>query len=155
MKKVILAAAALFVLSTTVFAQEAQPTKKQNGKGAAHPKKEQGMQKQTPEQRAQKSVDQLDKAVTLTAEQKPKIYELALTRAKSVDAIREKYKGQKEMHKEMGAEIQEVRKTFRKEAKGVLTPEQLEKAKSVAKENKANKGKKGAEEAHDALDTQD
>jgi DNA-directed RNA polymerase subunit F len=70
-------------------------------------------QKLTPEQRAQKSVDELNKIVGLSEEQKKKVYELALNRAKSVDAVIEKYMGQQDKKKEVAKqEIYQIKKQY-------------------------------------------
>lgn len=152
MKKVILTAASLFVL-TTAFAQEPVPTTKQHGNGMAHPKKGEEMKKQTVEQRAQKTVDKLNEVVGLTEDQKTKIYEFALTRAKSTDSVREKYKGQKDKKELAQDEIKVIRSNFRKDAKSILSAEQLEKLKKEAKARQAVE--RSGPEAHDALDTKD
>lgn len=143
MKKVILTVACLVSIATISVAQEG-PKK---GKGKEN--KMEHAQKKTVEQRAQMSVDELTKKVALTEEQKPKVYDLALTRAKSVDAIREKYKGQPENKETAKKEIEAVRKTYRQSVKGILTPEQIEKIKAarpVKKGGKANKAGKVNEE---------
>ncbi len=81
------------------------------------------------EQRAKKSVDELDKIVGLTSDQKTKVYELALNRAKSVDAIIEKYKGQPDKKEQAKMEIHQAQKNYRQQVKTILTPEQIEKLK--------------------------
>jgi hypothetical protein len=87
MKKVILFAACLFTLSTAVNAQET----------ARKPKTEKAVKENlTPEQRAQKNVDNLNAVAGLTDEQKTKVKDLATTRITKADAIRAKYKGQAE-----------------------------------------------------------
>lgn len=100
--------------------------------------------KLTAEQRAQKSVDNLDKTVTLSEDQKPKIYDLALTRVKKVDAIREANKGKKtpEEKEAMKKEIKAAHKEYRDAVKPILTQEQKDKLKAKAKEKKAAKGEK-------------
>ena len=129
MKKVILLAACLFTLSTATTAQEA--AKKQNTEKKA-PK-----EKMTPEQRAQKHVDGLNAEVTLTEEQKPKVYDLALAKVKKVDEIKAKYKGQPENKEVAQKEIQATKKEFRQNVKAILTAEQLEKLKAKHQEMKA------------------
>lgn len=129
MKKVILLAACLFTLSTATTAQEA--SKKHNTEKKA-PK-----EKMTPEQRAQKHVDGLNSEITLTEEQKPKIYDLALAKVKKVDEIKTKYKGQPENKDVAQREIQAVKKEFRQNVKALLTAEQLEKLKAKHQEMKS------------------
>lgn len=138
MKKLLVVFALIFATSS-INAQETAKGKK-DGKG-----------KPTPEQRAQKSVDNLDKAVTLTAEQKPKIYDLALTRAKKVDSILEANKGKKTPEEKEATKkgIRDAKKEYREGVKLVLTQEQKDKLKAKAKEKKEKKekkDKKGVEE---------
>ncbi len=133
MKKVIVLAACLFVVSNVMNAQESQ---KKPAATKAETNKE-VKQKLTVEQRAQKSVDELNSEITLTDEQKTKILALATTRATNIDAIRAKYKGQKENKEVAKTEIEAVRKEYRKNVKAVLTPEQIEKLKAKHKEKKA------------------
>ena len=133
MKKVIVLAACLFIVSNVMNAQESQ---KKPAATKAETNKE-AKQKLTVEQRAQKSVDELNSEVTLTDEQKTKILALATTRATNIDAIRAKYKGQKENKEVAKTEIEAVRKEYRQNVKAVLTPEQIEKLKAKHKEKKA------------------
>ena len=129
MKKVILLAACLYTLSTATTAQEA--AKKQNTEKKAQ------KEKLTAEQRAQKHVDGLSAEVTLTEEQKPKVYDLALAKVKKVDEIKAKYKGQPENKEVAQKEIQATKKEFRQNVKAILTAEQLEKLKAKHQEMKA------------------
>lgn len=131
MKKLLVVFALVFA-GSTINAQEPVAAKK--------PVKT----KLTAEQRAQKSVDNLDKTVTLTEDQKPKIYDLALTRAKKVDAIREANKGKKtpEQKEAMKKEIKAAHKEYRDGVKPLLTQEQKDKLKAQAKAKKAAKGNK-------------
>ncbi len=128
----------LLVVFALVFAAGAINAQ-ENGKG-----KKEGKVKSTPEQRAQKSVDNLDKTVALTAEQKPKVYDLALARAKKVDAIREANKGKKtpEEKEAMKKEIKAAHKEYRDAVKPILTQEQKDKLKAKAKAKRAEKGEK-------------
>lgn len=133
MKKVILLAGCLITLAAN--AQETTTAKPKNVS------KEDRMKAKgnTPEQRAQKSVDQLNAVASLTDEQKPKVYDLALTRAKNVDAVRAKYKGDDTKKDIAKSEIEAIRKTYRQSVKALLTPEQLEKVKAKGKEMKEAK----------------
>ena len=144
MKKVILMAVCLFTLTTVINAQgKSTAPLPENSKGKAQ-------KKLTPEQRAQKSVDELNAVVTLTEDQKPKVYDLALTRAKDVDAVREKYKGQPDKKELAKTEIKAIHQTYRQGIKTILTPEQLAKEKAH-KAAKGNTGK-GATEEVDTVD---
>ncbi len=89
------------------------------------------------EQRAQKSVDRLDKIVTLTPEQKQQVLDLGLTRAKNVDEIRNKYKGQPEKKEDLKKEVQEIHKVYRLGVRKLLTAEQINKLKEYHKAKKA------------------
>jgi protein CpxP len=141
MKKVILLAACLFTMSTIVNAQEVKAkSEKESSKKAG--------QKMTPEQRAQKNVDNLNEEVSLTEDQKTKIKALALNKITKTEAIRAKYKGQPENKEVAKAEIEVVRKEFRTNIKTILTPEQQEKLKAKHKEMKAA-GKANSLEAND------
>ena len=113
--------------------------------------KEKGDKRETVEQRAQQSVDRLDKIVVLTSEQKPKVYALALTRAKAVDEIRLKYKGQGKKE-EAKKEIKDVHKQYGTSTKALLTPEQINK---LQEHHKANKESKKNGESENALPSTD
>jgi len=147
MKKVILISALAIGLTTAASAQEvikekdAKPTREvketKEGKGVKGKHEKQKGEKanqemKTPEARAQKSVDHLNKTVGLTDDQKPKIYDLALNRAKKVDAVREKYKGQQGSKETAKGEIIAIKKEYRQGVKAILTPEQMEKLKAKA-----------------------
>lgn len=128
MKNVILVMLVLFSAAAG-FAQAKKGTK--------------GGPKFTPEQRAQKSVDNLDKTVSLSADQKTQVYNLALSRAQKVDGIREKYKGQPDQKETAKAEMKAAHKEYRQAVKPLLTQEQLDKLKAKHKANKGGKGPKG------------
>lgn len=101
--------------------------------------------KLTVEQRAQRSVDQLDKAVTLSADQKTKIYALALERENKIEAMKGKYKGKtsEEDKAAAKAEYKKAHKEYRLAVKDILTAEQKEKLKEQVKQKakEKNKGK--------------
>lgn len=134
MKKLIVTTACLFSITTVLNAQ--QPTT------IAHPQNPdqhvKNLKKETPEQHAQKNVDELNVALTLTEDQKTKIYDLAITRIKNIAAVKEKYKGQQDKNEVANTEIQTYRKTYRQSVKALLTAEQLAKVKA-AKEAKEKK----------------
>ena len=156
MKKILLM---LTVIGTFSFAANSQnqrtaaPTPAPTPKPTAPVEQNQSEDKgggkhETPEQRAQQSVDRLDKVVMLTAEQKTQVYNLALTRAKNVDAIREKYKGQPEQKEQAKSEMQAAHKEYRQAAKKLLTPDQMNKLKEY---HKANKEKEEGERGNNDL----
>jgi len=128
MKKVILIAACLLSLTTVNAQQAASGERKTAHKEAKNA---------TPEQRAQKHVDGLAAEITLTEDQKPKIYDLALAKVKKADEIRAKYKtAENKEGKE--AEMKALKKEFHKNVKAVLTPEQIEKLKAAKAAGKAS-----------------
>ena len=116
-------------LAIEVFGQNTPHVANQN------PKSVEKKQRLTAEQRAQRSVDDLDKIVGLTSAQKTKVYELALNRSKSVDAVIEKYKGQADKKEQAKSEIHQIRVKYRQEVKSLLSPEQIEKLKQHRKAN--------------------
>lgn len=128
MKKIIFLVACLFTLSTAVTAQTDQNNKVERA----------SKQKLTPEQRAQKHVDRLNTEVSLSEDQKPKVYDLALSTVKKVDEIKAKYNGQPDSKDAAQKEIQPIKKEFQKNVKAILTPEQLEKLKVKQQEMKAS-----------------
>lgn len=130
MKKIILLAACLFTITSSAIAQEnnAKPSKSAVRKGE---------QKLTLEQRAQKNVDKINGEVTLSEEQKTKIFGLALERLNKIEGIKTKYKGQPDKKELVKTEIATERKTFRDQTKAILTPEQNAKLKAKHKEMKA------------------
>ena len=130
MKKVILIAASFFAFVTTANAQQKTTIPQQKTQAIAK-------EKLTPEMRAQKTVDDLVKEVSLTDNQKPKIYGIALERAKKIDEVRTKYKGQKENREVAKQEIVAIRKESRKEVLASLSPEQVAQLKAKHKEMKA------------------
>lgn len=134
MKKLIVMAVCLFSITTVLNAQQT--------KTIAHPQNPdqnaKDLKKGTPEQRAQKNVDNLNSTLTLSEDQKSKVYDLALTRVKNIDAVKEKYKGQEDKKETAKAEIQVIRKTYRQGVNALLTPDQLAKVKA-AKEAKGKK----------------
>lgn len=129
MKKVLLSAAFLFTALNYVNAQESTV---KTEKTSEH--------KMNIEQRAQKQVDDMNSVATLTDDQKVKIKEFAITKITKTEAIKAKYKNQPESAEIEKTEIEAVRKDFQKNAKALLTPEQLEKVKAKKRENKASTG---------------
>ena len=141
MKKVIVLASFLLGITVIVNAQEIDtraPGQEKQAKKKAN----------TPEQRAQKSVDALNNDVVLTDDQKVKVKELALNRAYKVDEIRSTYKGKPESKEVAKKEIQTVQKDYREKAKSLLTPEQLNLLKVKHKESKG-KGKLNSLDTND------
>lgn len=128
MKKIILLAAGLFAFATATQAQETT----ERTASAATVKHE----RLTPEQKAQRNVDEIDRVASLTAEQKVKVKELALTRITKMQELRTKYKDQSEL---VQKEQREIKQSFKEGLKSVLTAEQQEKLKAKAQERKAGR----------------
>jgi protein CpxP len=126
MKKIILLAAGLFIFAT---ASQAQETTERNAATVKH-------ERMTPEQRAQKNVDEIDQVATLTAEQKVKVKELALARITKMQEIKAQYKDQAELAKK---EQRAARQNFIQGLKPILTAEQQEKLKAKFDEQKAKR----------------
>jgi Spy/CpxP family protein refolding chaperone len=143
MKKLILLTVCVLTISTTLSAQ-ASSEKSMNQTSTR--------EKMTVEQRAQKNVDELNTAATLSDDQKLKIKDFAVARITKVDAIKAKYKGQTEHNETMNKEISAVRKQYRENVKTVLTPEQLEKVKA---KNKASKSEKNTNSPETPIDSKD
>lgn len=127
MKKLILLSASLIMMSASVNAQEVIKKSKQD---------KPANEKLTIEQRAQKHVDALSNEIAISADQKTKIYGLALTKIKKADDIRNKYKSA-ENKDGLQADLDANKKEYRKSVKALLTPEQLETVKAKHKEMKA------------------
>ena len=112
----------------------------QNKDAAAAKTAPAGQQKAaTPEQKAQVAVDRLDKTVTLTADQKTKVKELALTNFAKVEAIREKYKAQADKKEIERTEIHAAQKEYDEGVAKILTADQIKKREDAAKAEKAAK----------------
>lgn len=127
MKKVILIAAGFMALTAVSQAQEA-PKEKANMETSSNTGK-------TPEIQAQKHVDDLNATVSLTEEQKPKVYTLSLEKVNKTQAIRTKYKGQPNSREAAREEMAVVKKAYHEGLKSVLTVEQFEKMKAAHKKN--------------------
>lgn len=116
MKRIVLTLAIAFIGLTATFAQST------------------GKQKMTPEQRAEKSTAKLEKELTLTADQKQKIYAVELDKYKQTEAWHKQTsadrKAKKDQHmaskKETDAKIDQV-----------LTPDQKKKLEDLRTAKKA------------------
>lgn len=116
MKRIVLTLAIAFIGLTATFAQST------------------GKQKMTPEQRAEKSTAKLEKELTLTADQKQKIYAVELDKYKQTEAWHKQTsadrKAKKDQHmaskKETDAKIDKV-----------LTPDQKKKLEDLRTAKKA------------------
>lgn len=116
MKKIILSALAIASLQLAVA--QAQPT------AASTPAVAPRMEKATPEQLATRQSTHLQKVLTLTDEQKQKVYQAALTRSTAMQQIKAKAASNR---KELHAEAKPVREQYVKDVNATLTPEQQQK----------------------------
>ncbi|MEI6124698.1 MAG: hypothetical protein WCQ95_13855 [Bacteroidota bacterium] len=136
MKKIFLA---LFIVGSIAYAGQAQTSRTNTTKAETNG---QGKNIETPAQKAQGSVEKLDKTVTLTADQKTQVYNLALARSKKVEEITTKYKGQADKKEIEKQEIQAARNEYQVNVKKILTAEQIKKMDAAEKANKENAGQK-------------
>lgn len=132
MKKVSLLALSLLAISGITYAQQNPMKHKMEHHGGKH------QEKLTPEQRAQKHVDRLNQEVSLTEDQKSKVYELALAKAKKVDEARTQ--NQSADKGALKKQMKSTQNDFHEELKSILTPEQLATLKAKHQEMK-KKGK--------------
>lgn len=142
MKKIIVLFVAAAFSITAGFAQGNDQADKQDCKDKKdRPDTEKAPK--TPEQRADACANRMEKDLGLSADQKTKVRNLALTRAKKMDELRTKYKG-KEGDKQLWKdERKKVRDEFHAGVKAVLSPEQFAKweEQKKKKEGKPGKGK--------------
>lgn len=114
MKKLILSAVAT-VFAISSFAQDGTKTQK------------------TPEEVATKRADKLKTELTLSDEQRTKVYTIILDNTTKVRAVKARYPNDKKAAK---AEIKPLRETCDASIKSVLTPEQVTKWEQLKKEKK-------------------
>lgn len=111
MKKVLMICGLLFSIITFANAQDA-PEKRPGGRG--------GMMG-TPEERAQRTADQLTKQLGLTEDQKTKVKSIYLDQATAMMKMREESKGDREA---MMAKMKTVNEETDKKVEALLTAEQ-------------------------------
>lgn len=97
--------------------------------------------KRTPEQSADTYVNKLEKQLGLNADQKAKIRDLALTRAKKTEELRQKEKN-KGTKTDLKAERQKIKDEFEAGLKATLTAEQLTKWTEMQKKHADKKAEK-------------
>lgn len=138
MKKFSLIIMTVFI-ATCGFAQQHHGGDQQHkGQG----KGEQGKKvHKTPEQRAEGATQRWTKALTLTAEQQPKVKQIFLDRATKVDAIKAKYANNTDK-KAMHEEIKAVKTEADNSMKEVLTPQQYDQYIKIKEEKKQQKQQK-------------
>ncbi len=141
MKKVILLVAFTFAMAATVLAQtEATPSQaegKGKGKGK-HEKHEKGRKegkgsKLSPDEKADKVAQHLEKSLGLSADQKQKVRDLAKTRAEKIAAAKS-LKGE-----ERKTQRQAAQQEFKAALDQVLTADQKQKWETIKAEKKAQR----------------
>jgi protein CpxP len=114
MKKLLIAFGIL--ASATAFAQQGStPDQKPEAGVSEH-------RKHSPEERAEKQSTRMEKSLGLTSDQKTKVYNLALLRAKKTDAIRANEEAEKAKNK---PQLKAVNTAYEANMKDILTPEQF------------------------------
>lgn len=130
MKKAILTIAIAVMGLTAAFAQDSTKRVRRQ------------MPKMTAEQRAEKATARLDKALTLTADQKTKIYAIELENAKKVDSWRTADQADRKEKMKEGRAVMQAQKA---KIDGVLTADQKTKMEALRLEarEKGDKMRKG------------
>ena len=123
MKKLILSLVAVAIVSASGMAQEKQKPMK------------------TPEEKAARQVDKMDRELTLTADQKAKIKEIILKRDLAREDLFKKYPEKNDAFRE---ENKKLNNESEKEIKAILTPEQIEKQKQIREQGKNKAGGENA-----------
>jgi periplasmic protein CpxP/Spy len=118
MKKLLMIAAIFTIVS---FSADAQQQRKR------------GQERVSPEKRAEMRADRLSEQLDLTEEQKTKIYEIHLERAKAQQELGET---RREQMKEQRESRQDVRKEQQAEVENILTPEQKQKWQELRNEDR-------------------
>jgi hypothetical protein len=123
---------------------------------------EHGRENMSPEDRAKRSSDRLEKKLSLSAEQKTKVYDFALIRVQKAGALKADTTKDK---KAKGADMKTIRDEFVSNVNTILTPEQKtkwEQMRAEAKARRQEKRKEGGntkspavEEAEDDLESED
>lgn len=120
MKKLFLAA-----LSVLAFnAMNAQTTEIEKSKTEYTKNREEGI-----EARAQRDVEELDKQLQLTPEQKQKAHDIIVTKIKKQIEVRAKYRNREDNNQaeQRKTELTAISEEYKTSIKGILTPSQIEK----------------------------
>jgi periplasmic protein CpxP/Spy len=125
MKKLLIILLAVMGITTITYAQG-------NNKGKSN--------KKTAEERAKKSSERMEKELNFTVEQKNKIYELNLARAKKIDELRAKYGDDR---KAIGKEMKPINMERKNQLMQILDKEQQEKHKAFKEKQKKLRAEKG------------
>lgn len=106
---------------------------------------------ETPDQKAEKSTSKLQKSLSLTADQKTKIYAIELEKFKKSEAWHKESKAEKKANK---AQHEVLKKQTQAKLNQVLTPVQQKKLEAIKAEKK-NKKKGHNESVADSGDTEE
>jgi hypothetical protein len=98
------------------------------------PQKKNGHEHKTPEERATMIASHLEKTLMLNADQKTKVYDLALTKEKKIDGLREQNKGQDRCA--WSDKRKQTQDEFDSGMKKILTPDQYNKWTAQKEEHK-------------------
>jgi protein CpxP len=118
MKKLILAI--LLAATAPAFAQQATEQQAPTQTTAAPASKK----VHTPEEKATMTSNRMEKKLAITADQKKKIYDLALLRAQKADEVKAKHETDRAL---MHSEMKSIQTAFDSNLKDILTPEQYTK----------------------------
>ena len=100
---------------------------KQSSKHKSHQAHHQGT---TAEQQAKQQAEKMEKLLTLTADQKQKIYDASLRKSNKIKAAKEQYKDDANKKGKLGPEIKAAKKTYTDEVNAILSVEQQTKWKA-------------------------
>jgi hypothetical protein len=123
MKKIILSAFAVAVFQFAQAQQTQQPAETPATKA----------QKPTPEQMANRQATHLQKVLTLSEEQKQKVYQAALTRSTAMQQLKGQNNGNR---KALHADAKPIKEQYVKDVNATLTPEQQQKWESYRLQQK-------------------
>jgi Spy/CpxP family protein refolding chaperone len=133
MKRLLIAFSIL--ASASAFAQQpAAPDKPAPTPGVSEHRKH------SPEERATRQSARMEKSLGLTSEQKTKVYNLALSRAKKTDEIKAAEEAERIKNK---PQLKAVQTAFEASMKDILTPEQFIKWKEQQPRRGQHNDKKG------------
>lgn len=149
MKKTLLFTLSLATINFSI-AQEA-PGHPKNDPKPPHHKEMHDKKGKTPEERATSEANKLENLLTLTPDQKTKVYDASLKKHQKIKAAKESHKNDADK-KALGQEIKASRDAYKTELDTILTPEQQAKLKQHHDEMKAKHDAKKAEmkAKHDA-----
>ncbi|MES3018457.1 MAG: hypothetical protein V4721_11790 [Bacteroidota bacterium] len=132
MKRLMITAALVAGLATLGYSQDKPERQRREGDRTERPGGEQ-RQARTPEQRAQMATDALEKKLSLTADQKAKVYALNLERAERMEKT---MKSEREFRKEQMEKQKAMMEDSDKKLSKILTKEQQKSYDDMKKESR-------------------